>query len=108
MKFTIVLPSNEASDLSVGCLFIPCLVWTLNRRTINGPHRATPDYLHGDFQRLLEHPKIRGKIASHSRDVVVVVHPIGNGTEGILEKLLSDVNEAGFNPVVVRLSEPQI
>ena len=53
MKFTLVFPSNESSDLSIDVIFVPCLVWTIGNKHFFNPHRDNAHYLPGDFQDLV-------------------------------------------------------
>ena len=107
MKFTLVFPSDEASDLSIGVVFAPCLIWTIGKRHILNPHSRNPHYLPGDFQQLLS------KILNYERinfdrdgnlgqKIFIVVHDIGHGTENYLKDLASDVQKSGFVPVICR------
>jgi hypothetical protein len=102
MKFTIVFPSEVSADLSIGVVFVPCLVWVQGQQFLLNPHQSNPHYLKGDLQDFFARTDFRRKIADDSRRVTVVVHPTGHGTEEYLELLLGDLREEGFEPTVVR------
>ena len=107
MKFTLVLPSDEASDLSIGVVFAPCLIWTIGKKHILNPHRKNPNYVLGDFQELLSEITIDQSI-NFDRDrklgqkIFVVVHDVGHGTEEYLNDIVLDIQKSGFKPVVCR------
>ena len=96
MKFTIVLPSHESHDLSIGCVFIPCLVWMHGKRQILVPHRDDPHYRTGDFQRMLAETYVGETVSDHSNKATLVVHGVGHGTVEYLELLHQDMTDAGF------------
>lgn len=102
MKFTLVFPSHEATDLSLAALFLPCLVWHEGDRAISNPHPENPHYLRGDLQKVLQLPEIKSRISKDSNKVIIVCHPVGNGTEEDLKAIQADVSDLGFEPLVVR------
>ena len=102
MKFTLVFPTNEATDLSLAALFVPCLVWHEGDRAISNPHPDNPHYLRGDLQKVLELAEIKSRISKVSNKVTIVCHPVGNGTEEDLKAIQADVSGLGFEPLVIR------
>ncbi len=110
MKFTLVFPSHGSSDLSYGIVFIPCIAWKRSGKTVLIPHKENPHYLKGDFQKLLEHEKLLvhdnslNRIANHSKEIVIIVHPTGHGSKKDLEPLKTDIVEAGFTPVIYQMN----
>lgn len=102
MKFTLVFPTNEATDLSLAAVFVPCLVWMEGAKQLKNPHPKNPHYLRGDLQKILAHRKLVGRLSDTSRKVTVVCHPTGHGTEAYLKDILSDVWDMDFDPIVVR------
>ena len=102
MKFTLVFPTHEATDLSLAALFVPCLIWHEGDRAISNPHPENPHYLRGDLQKVLELPEIKSRISKDSAKVTIICHPVGNGTEEDLKAIQSDVTDLGFEPLVVR------
>jgi len=107
MKFTLVFPSNEASDLSIGVIFVPCLVWTLGNKYFSNPHSDNPDYLPGDFQdlviKLSQKVELNFQIKEHlGRKLFVIVHEVGHGTDTYLQDLLIDIEKVGFLPILCR------
>jgi hypothetical protein len=107
MKFTLVFPSDEASDLSIGVIFAPCLIWTIGNKHILNAHSSNPHYVLGDFQELIlkitNNKKINFDVnRSLGRKIFVVVHDIGHGTEDYLRDLVSDIQKSGFRPVICR------
>jgi hypothetical protein len=102
MKFTLVFPTNQTTDLSLAAVFVPCLVWMEGSEQINNPHPRNPHYLRGDLQNALKLPGLRSRIAEDVRSVTVVCHPAGHGTEEYLRDILADLWEMGFEPQVVR------
>jgi len=103
MKFTIVFPSHESRDLSIGVVFIPCLVWMEGARKVLNPHPNNPHYTKGDLQYFFDKRNFRKRIATHSNKVAVVIHPTGHGTEEYLNDLLDDLKQEGFELEVVYL-----
>ena len=102
MKFTIVFPAHESSDLSIAAVFIPCLVWMEGERELLNPHPANPLYQSGDLQTLFERRGIRSRISDHTKRVTVVAHPVGHGTEACLAGLVKDLQTEGFMVTVVQ------
>ena len=54
MKFTVIFPSSEASDATVGITFKSSLVWVEGSRDLLNPHPENPHYLKGDLRRFFE------------------------------------------------------
>ena len=102
MKFTLVFPTHEATDLSLAALFVPCLVWHEGERAFSNPHPENPHYLTGDLQKVLEREEINSRISKDSNKVTIVCHPVGNGTEEDLKAIQADVSDLGFEPLVIR------
>jgi hypothetical protein len=102
MKFTLVFPTHEATDLSLAALFVPCLIWHEGDRAISNPHPENPHYLRGDLQKVLELPEIKSRISKDSAKVTIVCHPVGNGTKEDLKGIKADLLDLGFEPLVVR------
>ena len=104
MKFTLVFPSDESTEVSVGLDFIPCPVWLSGGKEILNPHPENPHYMSGDLQHMLDTSGIRSLISrKDSAKVVVICHPVGNGTEEYLRLLSDDLRKERFDPQVVRL-----
>jgi hypothetical protein len=101
MKFTIVFPSRESSDLSIAAVFIPSLVWMEGKRKLLNPHPKNPHYEQGDLQRLFMDTAIMKRIADHTKKVTVVAHSTGHGTQDYLDLLLEDLRDQGFEPAVI-------
>jgi len=107
MKFTLVFPSNEGSDLSIGLVFAPCLVWTIGNKHFSNPHRDNPHYLPGDFQdlviKLSQKSDLNFNIKENfGRKLFVIVHKVGHGTDTYLKDLLVDIEKVGFLPILCR------
>jgi hypothetical protein len=107
MKFTLVFPSNESSDLSIGVIFVPCLVWTIGNKYFFNPHRDNPHYLPGDFQdlviKLSQKSELNFDIKEDlARKLFVIVHEIGHGTDAYLKDLLLDIEKASFLPILCK------
>ncbi len=96
MKFTIVFPSHESADLSIGAVFIPCLVWMEGQHEILNPHPENPHYKKGDVQKLLTATDVKSRIAAHTNKVTIVAHSTGHGTQEYLDDLVSDLESEGF------------
>jgi hypothetical protein len=106
MKFTLVFPSGEGFDLSVGLVFAPCAIWKIGRCTLLNPHRENPHYLPGDFQDLLSvliARKYLDKPVSKQQivKIYVIVHEIGHGVQSYLDDLVDDIAKTGFTPIVI-------
>ena len=103
MKFSIVFPSDEGEDLSVGCVFAPCILWKVGRRTLLNPHPQNPHYLKGDIKNFLSETGYSQRIRHLERAVCVIVHPNGHGTDEHLQLLVTDLEEMRFSVTVVYL-----
>lgn len=101
MKFTIVFPSHESSDFSIGAVFIPCLVWMEGRKQILNPHRENSHYVEGDLQNLFSKTDVRKRIEKHTNRVTVVAHSTGHGTDEYLSLLRKDLEKEDFEVEVV-------
>lgn len=95
MKFTLVFPSHESSDLSVGGLFIPCFGWQIKGRN-HFPHPDYPHYRTGDFQFLINRLKKHEPDLELPKKLVLVIHPNGHGTAADMERLRDDVQSLGY------------
>ena len=105
MKFTLIFSTNESTDLSIGMIFVPCLVWTIGSKHFWNPHRNEPNYLSGDFQNLLkkmhETENLNQALSQRANQkIFVIVHDVGNGTSEDLTKLLDDIKLTGYTPVM--------
>lgn len=50
MKFTLIFPSHEASDLSVGAVFASSLFWVVGEKELSNPHPLAARTSHTIFQ----------------------------------------------------------
>lgn len=96
LKFTLVFPSHESRDLSIGCLFTPCLKWAWGRTTLKVPHPEQPHYLVGDFHELLQLSEIAPHLPDRGSIILVVIHAEGHGTKEDLNRLLADIQDASY------------
>jgi len=96
MKFTIVFPSSESNDFSIGVVFKPCLVWMQGREDLSNPHPESPAYIQGDLRDFLSMEGMRDSIATHTNVVTVIVLPVGHGTIKCLALLTADLEAEGF------------
>ena len=103
MKFTLVFSGHENEELSVGSIFVPCLLWTRGRAKILNPHPENPLYQKGDFQDLLERTAIGDRIKGASKGMCLVVHDRGHGTSDCLKNLEQDLADSGFETEVVNI-----
>lgn len=104
MKFTLVFPSREASDLSIGLVFAPCAMWVQGLKIILNPHPHNPHYQRGDLQQLLGLPHIAKQINPRVKPLLtLVIHATGHGSTEDLERLLADIDAAQWRAVVVEL-----
>jgi hypothetical protein len=106
MKFSLVFPSEEAWDLCVGLIFIPCAAWYHGEKILWIPHPSNPHYLTGDFQALLN--KLESKKLLHysqedlkRKKIFIIIHNVGHGTEKYLSDLVKDIINADMIPVIV-------
>ncbi len=104
MKFTIVFPSHEDQDLSIGAVFKPCLVWMEGQKDILIPHPEDPHYNGGEVKVLLAHPLVKGRIAEDSKSVTVIVHPTDYIEPTALHLLVKDLQDEGFVVGIVQHS----
>ena len=105
MKFTLVFSGKEHEHLAIGCVFAPCLLWKEGQRTVLIPHPDYPLYKSEDFQHLLRSTAIGEKITNSNREMVLVVHEIGHGTDKCLSSLRADLVDSGFEVTLVRLGQ---
>lgn len=103
VKVTIVFPSHESKDLSVGGIFVPCFSWAIGGRNYV-PHPDYPHYRLGDFKYLLQLVKSWFPDESFLQEVAVVIHSNGHGTRRDVEKLLKDIRRNGLEYTVVKLA----
>lgn len=96
MKFTIVFPSTESSDISIGAVFKPCLVWVEGENELLNPHPDDPDYKEGDLITMLQKTNLRSRLSDHTKMVTIVVHSIGHGIQDHLTLLQTDLINEGF------------
>ena len=106
MKFTLVFPSSESTDLSIGLVFAPCILWVIRNKILLNPHRENPHYLPGDFQTLLLFLKEGNYLIDESTErqrkkIFLIVHDIGHGIQSYLDDLIRDISESQFEPVLV-------
>ncbi len=104
MKFTTVFPSPEGSDLSIAAVFTPCLVWKEGNMELLNPHPQNPHYLPGDLQALFAKVPLQFRMEDYSKQVALIVHPVGHGTAEYRELLLADLRAMGFEPKVLALA----
>lgn len=102
MKFTIVFTTGESADISIGMVFIPCAAWVQGSRTLVVPNRKTPHYELGYLRTLLELPSIAAVLRPRlEKDLVLVIHSCGHGSQDDLANLLLDCKTEGFTVQVV-------
>lgn len=104
MHFTVVFNSHESYDLSYSLLFMPCPVWLRGGQEVLNLHPANPHYQRGDFRRLLEKESIAVNLADGPRQVAIVAHASGHGSEADLALLQSDLREEGFSVQMLSFS----
>jgi hypothetical protein len=102
MKFTLVFTTGESADISIGMVFIPCAAWVQGSRTLVVPNRKTPHYELGYLRTLLTLPSIAAVLRpGFQKDIVLIIHPCGHGSQVDLAKLLLDCKAEGFTVQVV-------
>ena len=99
MHFTVVFSPSETPDLSYSLCFVPCPVWMQGNHEIVNLHPDDPCYVPGDFESLVH--KIPH--SDYAKNIVLVVHPGGHGTEADLNNLTEEIMNMGFKPNVVRI-----
>ena len=107
MKFTLVFPSHESCDLSIGLLFTPCAEWNIGGKTLFVPHAENPHYLPGDFQELVKMLDAKDLLSMdiaelQGKTIFIIVTNTGHGTEQYLRDLETDAANFGMNPVIIR------
>lgn len=100
MKATLVFKSHESIDMSIGMVFIPCICWVINNKTILNPHPDNPNYLKGDFQTLLKQ-SIFDNLTQ--KKIILVIHEDGHGTSSDIDNLIDDIKSEGFNLKLVNI-----
>ena len=81
MKFTVIFPSHESIDISVGGVFIPCFAWKFKSKN-HIPHPRYPHYQEGDFDYLLNILRVDASQMPKNKHLVIVVHPNGHARAG--------------------------
>lgn len=103
MHFTVVFDSHESRDNSYGLLFVPCPVWVRGEEELPNLHPDKPHYLTGDLRPLLEKEFGESEIDHQPKRTIVIVHESGHGAVEDLERLIADLEAAGFRPTTIRL-----
>ena len=103
MKFTIVFPSHEADEMSVGGIFVPCFVWRIRKKN-HVPHPDYPHYREGDFLYLLKKLQVTTEKKIGHRHVVIVVHSNGHGREADLNLMCKDIETTGYTYKKVKIA----
>jgi len=103
MKFTLVFSKSETEDVTLSCIFAPCLIWRLGKRTLLNPHPSYPLYQSGDLQNLIVSRAIGKSIRESSKKMCLIAHATGYGTERCLERLTQDLLAEGFEPEIVEI-----
>jgi len=96
MHFTIVFDAHEGYDLTACLAFKPTPVWVSGGEDLIVLRSAHAGYERGDARRLLDHPAMQREFPMDSKNVVVVVHESGYGTQHDLDTLVADLEGEGF------------
>ena len=97
MKATLIFRSHESHDLSIGMVFTPCICWVINKEKILNPHPDKPEYLKGDFQRLIQLPIFDlYKDDLSKRKIALVIHNEGHGSQVDISNLIEDIKDEKF------------
>lgn len=103
MKFTLVFPSQEANDLSIGMVFTPCITWMHGNTALLNPHPQIPEYQLGDFQQLIDLPLLKSVLSKATTLYMhVIIHNEGHCTQHDLDMLTYDAHISGFSVHVHR------
>ena len=97
MKFTLIFPTGEPDDLSIGMVFIPCAAWVDGRKTLLIPNPSTPHYERGYLRMLINLPTVASRLLLSQKWLVVVIHHVGHGSPQDLAKLLQDCEGEGYS-----------
>lgn len=101
MYFTLLFDSEHGPTEIYELVFHPSPIWFKGGQTsfdqpICIPSHRGPAYQTGDFRLLLESCMIK-----NDREVKVICHKEGHGTQKDLETLVSEIELEGFKPIVV-------
>ena len=106
MKFTVVFPTREATDWSVGLVFIPSPCWVVTdvdadpqggaREPLVIISPQDPKYQVGGLDRLFQRLPLIRKQLLLDHPVTVVTHPTGHGEWDDLQNLILDLQHHGF------------
>lgn len=95
MHFTVTfISAPEDKGYSYGLVFIPSPVWMQGKREILNLNPERPAYQVGSVHRLLKAEGIT--FSQHDLEVVLTVHPHGNGTWTDFQEVVSDLQQAGY------------
>jgi len=97
MNFTLVFPNHEGSELTVGLLFIPCAAWVQGSKILVIPDQTTPHYQQGSLGRLLNLAEFTPKLKGRAKNIVLIIHNTGHGTEEDLSSLIADCKLEGYS-----------
>lgn len=103
MKFTLIFSGAESADLSIGCVYAPCLQLKVGGRTVLNPHPDFALYRKGDFHQLVETAAVGAKMKASEKQMCLVVHSLGYGTRDCLKALNEELLQFGFETTVVML-----
>ncbi len=99
--FTLVFATpGEGPARTYDLVFHPCPVWMRGDKEINIPNSDNPRYELGSLDKLVKRENIEDS-KSLSPNVFVFVHWAGHGHDGDLGKLLQDLENEGWNPIVL-------
>lgn len=104
MKATLVFQSHESVDLSVGMVFVPCICWVINKKIISNPHPENPNYIKGDFQKLVKLPQFSHLKNALNKKLILVIHPEGHGAQSDIEMLIQDIKMEHYEVEIISIS----
>ena len=108
MYFTLMFVTpGEGPARTYDLVFHPCPVWMKGDKEIIIPNRDNPRYELGSLDMLVKRENIEDSKAL-SPNVFVFVHYDGIGHDGDLGKLLEDLENDGWNPIVLDAKEGKI
>lgn len=96
MNFSLLFPSHEGSELSIGLLFIPCAAWVDGSKILFIPDNTTPHYQHGSLGRLLNLATFSSILKGRAKNIVIIIHNACHGTKEDLSSLITDCESEGY------------
>ena len=101
MHFELTFRSSQEEDThhSYGLVFIPTAVWVKGKNQLINLKTKGPAYEFGGVKVLLDKENLN-HLSSKDAEAVVVINPVGYGSDADLETFKNDLKANGFRVTV--------